>query len=1341
MTTYITELLVDGQWQNITPDVRDKAPIVLERGRRDWATETDPSTCSLRLNNGISRVAAGVQGRYSPLNPRSDLFGKIGRNTPIRVREDGPRDAFGVLPGFNDSYVSTPDVAALDVTGDIDIRIDIHPTTWRPEGDFGLARKYVLTADQRSWALILDETGIVQFLWSPDGTLASRITANSTVAVPSDSGRLALRVTLDVNNGAAGNDVAFYTSDSIDGTWTQLGATVTTGGVTSVHSGTADVELGQVNRSGTGIISNPFQGTVYAFAILSGIAGTAVADPRFTEHEPETRTFVDDAGRTWTLHDSATIADTSIRFVGEAKSWPPESDLSGADRWVKLTAAGITRRLQRGKKPLNSSLFRDLSIRDDVVVYYPLEEVKGATRFTSGRADDTSFLEPILEVTLAGDDETFFASAALPTVRAGRITGNLPSYTGAADQRLVFLVSIPADVTWGSEQTLLRAYTTGTAKRWDISKTSADGTRIRAFDGDGTELLNSATSGLNLFGDPAAFSLWLQQDGADIDWQMAIFPLDGTQALAFGGTLAGQTFSRFRRVSLGVPGVDFEDTTFGHVFILNDDVQSIWDTILNSMVGWSGETGLSRLVRLAADAGLPAVRSIGADDAETMGPQLVKTQMELFREVPAADLGILTDRPDAIGLQYRSRIDLYSQDPVLVLDYSSGVIDDPFRPVEDDQNIVNEVTVQRPRGASFTAADTTGPLSSLDPPDGVGRYDISQDVNIDTDERLENQAFWRLHLGTINEPRFPEVSLNLRNPRAAALEAAVLSVTEGDIIRITNPPVWLPGGPYDLLVEGIREEKSAVTHVITFACSPGSAWNAFLLDDAELGRLDTGGSTLAAGAALLLTGVSPGRASTPDSATLDITGDLDVRVHLAMDDWTPAASTAPVSKWLTVGVDERSWTTRINTTGTLALFWTEAGTAPALSATSTAVPTVADGEPLWLRYTIDVDNGAAGRDIRFYTSPDGETWTQLGTTVTQAGATSIFAGTAELAVGAYNNGGSERLAGRVFSAEIRNGIDGTIVANPDFGALAAGTTAFFNHGLPWTVHAPATINDGKILVATDAGSQVWMRQDIGLVLPTEVGSYATTPDNAALDITGDIEIRAEVRRDSWSEIAAVETLLAKWVVTGNQRSYWFLLLADGTLRFQWSSDGANTLTETSSVPVPLLTGGRVAVRVTRDSATGDVTFSFSDSIDGTYTQLGAVQSSTPSAIFASTSAVFLGVRLATTTDLWDGSIYAARVYDGIAGTVVANPDFTAQAIGTTSFTDSAGRVWTVAGDARVQPADPFDILVAGEVMRVHSITGTTSPQEFTVQRAVNGVAKAQASGDAVALAKPFVLSL
>src|SRR3546814_16805428 len=94
-----------------------------------------------------------------------------------------------------------------------------------------------------------------------------------------------------------------------------------------------------------------------------------------------------------------------------------------------------------------------------------------------------------------------------------------------------------------------------------------------------------------MFGIPCAFSLWLQQDGADVDWQAAIFPLDGDTALAGTATIAGETFGRITRISLGVPGVDFEGSTFGHLFILNDDVKSLWDQICTHTVGWTGERG------------------------------------------------------------------------------------------------------------------------------------------------------------------------------------------------------------------------------------------------------------------------------------------------------------------------------------------------------------------------------------------------------------------------------------------------------------------------------------------------------------------------------------------------------------------------------------------------------------------------------------------------------------------------------------------------------------------------------------------------------------------------------
>lgn len=208
---------------------------------------------------------------------------------------------------------------------------------------------------------------------------------------------------------------------------------------------------------------------------------------------------------------------------------------------------------------------------------------------------------------------------------------------------------------------------------------------------------------------------------------------------------------------------------------------------------------------------------------------------------------------------------------------------------------------------------------------------------------------------------------------------------------------------------------------------------------------------------LLLNGVAPGRARTPDAASLDITGDLDVRAHVALDDWTPAAMNTMVSKFTTTG-NQRSWRFMVFTTGALRVVWSADGTGTVFTATSTVAPVIADGEDLWVRFTLDVDNGAAGRTITFYTSTDGVTWTVLGAPVVQAGVTSIFSGTAAVNIGAHTSGTAEMMSGKVFYAEIRNGIGGTVVANPDFTAQGPGQTTFFDStGKEWTVEAPAVI--------------------------------------------------------------------------------------------------------------------------------------------------------------------------------------------------------------------------------------------------------------------------------------------
>lgn len=1091
MVDYITELFVDGQWTAITSDVRDSEPIKMMHGREDWASTTDPSTCTLKLNNGASKVAPGQFGRYSPRNPRSDLYGKARRNTPIRVRRTVRANDSLWLPGLDGAFLDSPDAAAFDITGDLDVRIDLAPDTW---GTFNGARtlisrwRFPLAANERSWVLYLNNSGLPRLAWTTDGTDATRVTGFGTTGLSLFTGRLALRATLDVDNGAGGWTVTYYTAPTISGPWTQLGTPVVTPGITSVYAGSTPLAVG-ATADGVAAFdgSRMITATVYAAEVRSGIGGTVVANPLFAGYEPEDRTLTDTAGRTWTLRGAATFRDPAIRFTGEAASWPAKWDLSGADQWVNLTAAGITRRLQQGKKPLKSSLFRDLSVRSNVVYYIPMEEPDGAVRFTSGRAGDTSFLEPsnLAAVNVAAS-EVFAASAPLPTLGAADISGRIPSYPSATAQRFVFLAAIPA-AGISTDRHLARFSTAGTMGRWELIYAAGGGARMRAYDNEGVLFFDHGPIATTFNGELNMHSLWLEQQGSSVFFQWAVFPVGSGGAFIVDEGTASKTFGRFTSVQLGTT-VGMEGTTFGHLALLNGDVHSIWDVAGNSLVAWAGESGAERLDRLGSDEGLPPLRLTGGGgDVEAMGPQRLLTLMSLLREVPTADLGMLTDAPDAVALQYRARTDLYNQEPALVLDYTTGVISEPFVPVDDDRYTRNSIEVTRVRGSSFTAAQESGPMSVQDPPAGVGKYDISQELNIDADGRLADQAFWRLHLGTIDEARWPKLRIDLRNERAALLIDDVLAVRVGDIIRITNPPAWLPGGPYDLLVEGWTEEKSAATHYIEFTCSPGSAWKvAVAVADTDVvapdapSRADTAGSQLAAAVtataqtlslattsgplwttapnALYLEGIEADYLSTPHRASFNV-ADLDLRVDLHPTTWRPAAAVAIARKYVAV-TGGRSWVLWLDPAGTLVLRWSADGAA-FLQTTSTAVP-ITSGR-LAVRITIDVDNGAGGRVVTWYTAPTiAGPWTVLGSASTTAGTTAIHPSNSPIEVGRSLPGGVTLayFTGRVHAFQLRTGIGGSVVANAVLDAVAAGAASFTDSlGNVWSTNGGDVVGD------------------------------------------------------------------------------------------------------------------------------------------------------------------------------------------------------------------------------------------------------------------------------------------
>ena len=149
-----------------------------------------------------------------------------------------------------------------------------------------------------------------------------------------------------------------------------------------------------------------------------------------------------------------------------------------------------------------------------------------------------------------------------------------------------------------------------------------------------------------------------------------------------------------------------------------------------------------------------------------MGAQTDAPIVQLLQECEDADKGLLFESRDQFGLGYRTRVSLQNQAAAATLDYAAAQLGETVpQPVDDELLVVNDITLTRPTGSSFEATLMSGPLSVLDPPNGVGYYSQGFTYNLFADSQLANAATWALAVGTVDEFRWPVITADLRTFR------------------------------------------------------------------------------------------------------------------------------------------------------------------------------------------------------------------------------------------------------------------------------------------------------------------------------------------------------------------------------------------------------------------------------------------------------------------------------------------------------------------------------------------------------------------------------------------------
>ncbi len=624
---------------------------------------------------------------------------------------------------------------ALDSSADLDLRIDLELEHDLVEDLNETFVHRVTLASKTSgrngfwWRLMQFNGNIVaQLSWyDSSGSIQAGDTTASGGVVPREVlwERMSLRVTLDADNGAGGHDVSFYYSDSIDGTWTQIGSTVTQSGTTSIKTNDAPLYVGGYDGGFLSDLGNP--GRIYKYEQRHTIDGALVANPDFTAQSLGASGFTDSSTRVWTITDGE-ITNTEYRFQGEIAAFRDSTTVGGHDAVVPIEAQGLFRRLAEGYQYVESSIRRAIidaaGVEDSTYVqYWPLEE-PGDLLTAFGAAIGSSQFAVTGGTPSAATNSDFFSSGALPTLGDAQAKVNVDDYTETTSWQVRWLMSVPS--SFSSSNVVAMEFQT-TDMRFELLHTTSGGLRLIGYRGG--EVYNSGSVSFDVLGKPMRFTLNLEQNGSSVDISL-LGQVEGQTTAGGFITSAAVTGSVGKVTGITLnPNSAVGDWAFGHVTLQN--ATTAVAELTTELNAHNGERAARRIERLCYEEGIQ-VRIEGDPDAtEKMGYQRPGKLLDLLRQCAQTDLGVLYEARESSAVAYRTRESMLDQNRKTLPGSSSNL--NGWWSTQDltttaDQTLVNRVV----GGSSLTmgsssSADNNDPVltvgtASRMTPDGTDDY-------------------------------------------------------------------------------------------------------------------------------------------------------------------------------------------------------------------------------------------------------------------------------------------------------------------------------------------------------------------------------------------------------------------------------------------------------------------------------------------------------------------------------------------------------------------------------------------------------------------------------------------